>query len=335
MGVMRRCGWVAALAAAMLVAGAGSAMADPARPTNYASTVTGVESPTPGIHAEVTGGDAFLAIRVDPGVEVVVPGYRDEPYIRVDADGSVFENRNSPAFWLNNDRYGDSVVPPEATPEAEPDWHQVASGGQWAWHDHRIHWMTPDLPPSLQGEEAGEVFTWSVPFEIDGESGEVTGVLVRRSSQSPLLWIVLGVVLGAIALAVGRLGVTATGIAVTIGGAAALAVSLSQASITPPGAGGELVSQGAAVLATVGGLVTLVFGRRIAAVGDLPALIGAMLLVVWGLRRITALWMPVLPTPMPAGTERFLVAAALGIAGGVVIAGFMRRLAGASRPAPA
>ena len=34
-----------------------------------------------------------------------------------------------------------------ANPEAKPDWQQLSGGDVWAWHDHRIHYMSPAFPP--------------------------------------------------------------------------------------------------------------------------------------------------------------------------------------------
>ena len=50
-------------------------------------------------------------------------GYQDEPYLRVGPDG-VFENRRSPAVYLNANRRGSTAVPRSADPDAEPDWTQ-------------------------------------------------------------------------------------------------------------------------------------------------------------------------------------------------------------------
>ncbi len=80
------------------------------------------------------------------------------------------------------------------------------------------------------------------------------------------------------------------------------------------------------------GAVTWLLGRRIAAIGDLPALIGAVLLIVWSLQRIGGFWMPVLPTPLPIGVERIILGSVIGsavAAAGVVL---QRRLAPAVAP---
>jgi hypothetical protein len=68
---------------------------------------------------------------------VTVTGYRGEPYLWFRDDGGVYENRRSPATVLNDDRFGREPLPAEVDPEAEPEWERVATGGRYAWHDHR------------------------------------------------------------------------------------------------------------------------------------------------------------------------------------------------------
>ena len=132
---------------------AGPAAADAARPGDVRSQVTAVTPASAGIHAEVLGGDSFLHLRVDPGTQVVVIGYQDEPYLRVEADGTVQVNDRSPARWLNEQRLADVPVPPTADPTAPPAWRTIGHGGSVSWHDHRTHWMAttkPD-PPAASG----------------------------------------------------------------------------------------------------------------------------------------------------------------------------------------
>ena len=91
----------------------------------------------------VIGGDSFLELTAAPGVDVVVLGYQQEPYLHFRADGVVEENERSPTAYLNADRYGGGEVPAGADPTLPPNWRQVGSGGRYAWHDHRAHWMDP------------------------------------------------------------------------------------------------------------------------------------------------------------------------------------------------
>ena len=63
------------------------------------------------------------------GKTITVQGYQHEPYARLLADGTVEVNRNSPAYYLNNDRTSTGTVPPNAKPGAAPDWKIVDRTG--------------------------------------------------------------------------------------------------------------------------------------------------------------------------------------------------------------
>ena len=147
---------------------AGPAWADPARPGDVRSEVVEVTPTTRGLHANIVGGDSFLRLRVDEGVEVVVIGYEDEPYLRVRADGTVEVNDRSPARWLNEDRFAATPLPGTADAEARPAWRRIGGGGEVSWHDHRTHWMAPSRPDPPRR-------TWVVPLLVDGRGVHIEG----------------------------------------------------------------------------------------------------------------------------------------------------------------
>ena len=109
------------------------------------STVEAIEPPAEGVTAEIVGGDSFLRVRAEPGRTVVVRGYEGEPYLRFRPDGTVEVNRNSPAAYVNESRYG-TDPPASADATAAPAWQEVAADGSYAWHDHRTHWMATNRP---------------------------------------------------------------------------------------------------------------------------------------------------------------------------------------------
>ncbi|MEZ5248381.1 MAG: hypothetical protein R2713_03905 [Ilumatobacteraceae bacterium] len=147
---MRRGARVVWLATLLTLAfGASPAAADPPRPTDYRSEVVSISPAIPGLEARIIGGDSFIELTTS-GQDVLVLGYDGEPYLRFDADGTVSENVRSPARWLNLDRYSETSVPAEADATAPPEWEQVGSGGRYAWHDHRTHWML-EIPRSGSG----------------------------------------------------------------------------------------------------------------------------------------------------------------------------------------
>ena len=110
----------AAIGLLAALAPTGVASADPAAPTDYGSRITAVSPALPGITAQIVGGDSFLRLDVEPGNEVVVEGYAQEPYLHFDPAGVVQENQRSPATYLNASRYG-AAAPAGADPTLPPD----------------------------------------------------------------------------------------------------------------------------------------------------------------------------------------------------------------------
>lgn len=151
------------------------------------------------LHWDVLGGDGYLRLRSDCPGTVVVFGYQDEPYLEFSPSG-VRENRNSPATYLNTDARAETRVPATATPEAAPDWVQRADVPEYAWHDHRIHWMSDALPEQAGG--ARKVTDWAIPMWIDddafgwdpGRSATARGELYYDPPVSPWLPLVLAAV---------------------------------------------------------------------------------------------------------------------------------------------
>jgi hypothetical protein len=327
----RRAAGAVLVAAIALVGGAAPAAADPPQPTDYRSTVTGLEAvPVEGaapadpaaeadtdvtdVEAVIVGGDAFLELTVAPGHEVVVTGYGEEPYLRFLPDGTVERNRWSPATYLNDDRQGEVDVPAEADAASEPEWEAVAADGRYAWHDHRIHWMGGSPPPGIGPGE--KVQNWAVSLTLDGTAVAVQGVLVRADDISPLPWIMLAVVGGGICLLLGRrhaLPVAVLGVLVAASGA--LVVGRGQYGVAPAGSGTEplLVAVPALGLAAaVAAAIALVLRRRgIAATATLGA---AAAVTGWAVLRLSVLWTPVLPTELSASVDRAITALALGLA---------------------
>ncbi|MPZ88505.1 MAG: hypothetical protein GEU81_10605 [Nitriliruptorales bacterium] len=159
--------------------------------TNFSSRILSAPD-LPGVSWRIYGGDEFLAVTNDSDIELVVVGYNDEPYLRIGPEG-VFENRNSPATYTNSDRYGATAPPADIDPDGEPVWDQVGSGSSYAWHDHRVHWMSPLLPPTVTANEGAETVVqerWSVPVRAGGDSAEVVGELRWIPGPSPWPWLV-------------------------------------------------------------------------------------------------------------------------------------------------
>ena len=322
---------VTALVALLLLAAAGPAVADPAVPTEYESQITGVAPATELVELEVIGGDSFLEIAVEPGHRVMVFGYGGEPYLEIDAAGVVSVNERSPSKYVNDDRFGEADVPEFASADAEPLWEVVATGGQYAWHDHRTHWMATDRPPAITGDSIQRVFLWEVPMEIDGVDHSVVGTLDWHpppNSAAPLIG-AAGVVL----LLIGwrRGGVRLLGGVIAVAAIAALLLSVSQWLATPSVARVVPV----AVLPPALALGLGVFAARgvtkpITAVQSV--IVAAVALLAYVFISLNVFTKPLLPSFLPDGVERFATAAvawaALG-AGVVAVATMARVVSGA------
>lgn len=108
--------------------------------SDYRIEVTGFEGDSSGIEVHpVELGNRMELIRTT-AKEVQILGYSGEPYLRLDATG-VFENVNSPAYYMNLDRFQRIPTPATATTSAEPNWVKLSAGTSVRWHDHRTHWM--------------------------------------------------------------------------------------------------------------------------------------------------------------------------------------------------
>jgi hypothetical protein len=168
--------------------------------TNFDSRITAVPD-LPGVTWRVYGGDELLGVENRTDQELVVLGYEGEPYLRIGPDG-VWENQRSPATYLNRDRFGQVAVPPDAAADAEADWAQLGTGNSHAWHDHRIHWMSPAMPPAVVDADA-EVLVqpWAVEVAFDGVDHTVTGELWWVPGPAVWPWLLAALLLTLPALA--------------------------------------------------------------------------------------------------------------------------------------
>jgi hypothetical protein len=176
------------VAAAALTFGApAAALAHQGNP-NYRSVVKTVAPATTGLSISVLNYDDRLLLKNNSGSEVTVLDYKQQPYIRAAADGTVSVNTNSEAYYLNEDRYGESSVPKGLA--ARPAWKVVSRNGRYDWHDHRMHWMGKNDPPNLKDKSVRtKIDDWTVPIRVGGAAGTVSGTLTwvpKPSEPLPL-----------------------------------------------------------------------------------------------------------------------------------------------------
>jgi hypothetical protein len=202
--LLRRAGMVAGLAMLLVGAAAGPAAAHAVgtgtEASNYRTTVHGIDQGTPGISVRALAG-GLLELTNRSKEEVVVLGYRLEPYLRVGPDG-VFENRRSPSTYTNKFRTAPASIPPEFDPQAPPEWRRIGDGPSAGWHDHRAHWTGPD-PPAVKANPGAvqAVRTWEVPLRQGDRTMVVRGDITWVPGPAPWPWLLAAVGLFAAALA--------------------------------------------------------------------------------------------------------------------------------------
>jgi hypothetical protein len=169
----------------------------------YRSDVTAITPSVPGLSIEVLEFADRLLLRNHTGKTVTIYGYEGEPYARVLANGTAEQNLRAPATYLNTSFYADVAVPPSASASAPPKWEVVDRTGEFEWHDHRIHWMSP-VPPARVKDKSTRtlIFDWRVPIMVGASKGAIDGQLfwTPERSKAPLAVIVLGAVIVAAGL---------------------------------------------------------------------------------------------------------------------------------------
>jgi hypothetical protein len=305
-------------ASAHTVSGAGA--------TNFKTTLVSVAPAEPGLRMRVVENGSRLELSNTSSVEITVLGYQGEPYLRVGPQG-VFENRRSPATYLNRTRQG-GALGPDADYKAVPVWQKTSDGHTALWHDHRIHWMLPQPPLPVRQRPAVQrlVFTWTVALVRAGQPVTVTGTLSWVPGPSALPWLALAGV-----LLVGTLAGCASrrwGAALAVALVALIAVDAVHATGVAFDFAGSLPRHlllivGASYYSIIAWALGL-FGLRMLARRNVDGIFvslfcGLVIVVFGGLADFRVLDRSQAPFAFPVSTERALIAASLGLGLGLVI----------------
>jgi hypothetical protein len=325
-----------ALVSIGLIGGAEPASADAAGPTDYRTDIVGIEPAVDTIELAMIGGDSFIQLTAIEPIEVMVVGYQGEPYLRFDADGTVWQNERSPSRWLNDDRYAESEIPEDATADAQPDWQVVGSGGSYAWHDHRTHWMNRAKPP---GADPGDTVLEAVlPLLVDGTEVVVTVRSVLLESPAPWPALLGGIgalaLIGTLVIRFGRQrGMT---LSVLVGAATAMVFGLLAYRSVPSETGPSASLWLLPVVALAAVALAFVIQRRRPLAPTLDLLVGlaGAELGVWGWSRRDAIFRALIPTDAPESLDRLVIVATLVIGAAAVIATVVA-MARPTAPAPA
>ena len=297
--------------------------------SNFETTVDRTTPRIPGLTVRSVDLGNELELRNETATEVVVLGYQDEPYLRVGPRG-VFENRRSPATYLNRTRDGKTRVPAGADPAAAPDWNRLSSGTVARWHDHRAHWMGTDDPPEVARDPGQRhvIDHWSFQLRRGAQDIAVTGDLLWVPGPSPWGW-----VLGALAVALALVALSRTPVwRWVLAGALGILVVSETAHVV-----GTWNATSAAVATKIGASVYSIGGIALAVVAlvwlvirppynAIPAVLFAGLIVAFagGLADLTTLTRSQLPTDVPATIARVEVMLALGLGAGLAASSALR-----------
>jgi hypothetical protein len=161
--------------------------------SDYRIELTGYEGDATGIEVHpVELGNRMELVRTT-AEEVQILGYDGEPYIRLDRSG-VFENLNSPAHYINLDRFARQPTPATATATAEPNWVKQSDGTSVRWHDHRTHWMDPTPRQDVRDNPDVErvIFPANrVELLVDGKPVAAIVEVTWLPPPSRLTWLVI------------------------------------------------------------------------------------------------------------------------------------------------
>jgi hypothetical protein len=330
--------------ALLAVAGPASAhVGGGAAGSDFDGRVLSVSPALPGVRVRVLQFGDELELVNRTATEVVVPGYSDEPYLRIGPDG-VWRNALSPATYLNLNTNAAVRLPVDADPAAPPRWERVSTQPAYLWHDHRTHWMsTTLLPPAVAADPSHghTVIRWTVPLRYGDTPVAVAGELTWSPPPPAALVWPLYLLAAAAAVAAGCLARTARplGAVLLVGAAAALwhAAATPQPAATLGSHAGAVVA--ALLPALLAAAVALLGARsarrgRGAVTGLLAVVLGWLLLVV-GLPDVDALWSAHLLASGPEVLARAAIALELSLGVGCVVGGAVaaRRFRDAGRPA--
>jgi hypothetical protein len=311
-------------------------------PTNLHTNVKSVTPNVPGLEVKVVESGSRLQLENRTGTEVVVLGYKGEPYLRVGPDG-LFQNKLSPATYINATRKGNQ--PPESAqkaPVGATDWEKVSSEPVARWHDHRVHWMLPTDPPQARRDpgkrhvidmdaENQTDADWKVPIRQGDQEILVRGDLVWEPGPSVLPWFALIFASLALVVVVGRGAAWGPGLAAITAGLLAVDVfHVVGLGLANAGSLGYRLTKSITqspfepLAWAVGALAIVWMARRRSDGLSLAALAGLQIALLGGVSDLSALSRSEVPFGFGAGLARLAVALSIGFGFGLTAVAALR-----------
>jgi hypothetical protein len=291
--------------------------------TDYKVEIGSITPAVAGLHVRAVDDGARIELRNQSGSEITVLGYDGEPYLRVGPDG-VLRNERSPAVFWNRQQLQTGSPPRSFDAAKAPDWHHISGGNVARWHDHRAHYQ--GAAPSDGAERV--VARWTLDLRQGGHAIKVAGDVRYLPPPSAAPYLLFAALVAVALIVAGRTrawaAVLAVSVAVLVGAAATQLVGeWGATTLSLPSRIGEHIYVFAGIAL---GLATLVWllTRRSKPYDATPIalLAGVALLLASGLTGLPLLAHAILPTTLPEGLVRVLVATTIGVGTStVVIAG--------------
>jgi deferrochelatase/peroxidase EfeB len=157
--------------------------------TDFHTTVLTFTPAVPGVTLTVIENGSRLQVANTTSTDLVIDGYSGEPYARIGPAGA-YVNDNSPATYLDTDRFSLAAVPTSLDPTKPAQWRRVSTHPVLAWHDHRTHWMLLVLPPSVADDPGSphHISSWALTMHYGGRLLTATGSLDWLPGPSPWPW---------------------------------------------------------------------------------------------------------------------------------------------------
>jgi hypothetical protein len=184
---------IASPASAHTVSGVGA--------TNFQSRIVSVSPESPSLNTRIIEAGSRIELSYRGLGTVIVRGYQNEPYLLITPKG-VWRNKYSPATYINVSRKF-VEAPSFADPKHAPVWIKIEGNPTVRWHDHRIHYMSPILPPAVQAHQGERrlVNNWQLHLDVEGKATTINGTLTWVPQSSPIPWVFYMLVLAGIFIA--------------------------------------------------------------------------------------------------------------------------------------
>jgi len=310
MRALRHIGILLTLSVAIVCAHATTASSLSLHPTDWQSTIISIAPSTDAVAIDVLNGGEAIRLTAQAGHTALILGYRNEPYLRVTADGEVQANLESPTWWSNKSGTGSGSIPDSADPAAEPEWETINSSGSVAWHDHRLHAM----PGVTSGAD------WTVLVNVDEKPVVIRGQLTKLPSHGPFVELFLGLIAAGTIVFLGfRRAWNTALVATLLGAVGAVVISIGGWTATPASFTMSWFPLVASILALVLSLSCFVLRatpRRV----RVAVMVGAVAALAWWvLLNFASLTAVFLPNSFSANVVRCTIGIVLGIVVGVAI----------------